>query len=203
MGSHASHAGRRSPHDLMLTAGGRAPPFGDLAKCATAAGADAGAGIQRANLFARRGWSLGHGVPISPRCSSRAAVHTSRAASAFIAAMPSPTIRSGHADVHKKAVTNPAAMMARLAKASLRAERNAARVRLPPRCRWLASRKAQKRFTASAPVPVRVSETGAGGTGRLNFDHTPSTALRGREQARCSPAPSPAAPGEWHPTPAP
>jgi len=24
----------------MLTAGGRAPPFGDLAKCATAAGAD-------------------------------------------------------------------------------------------------------------------------------------------------------------------
>lgn len=39
----------------MLTAGGRAPPFGDLAKCATAAGADAGAGLQRANLFAK-GW---------------------------------------------------------------------------------------------------------------------------------------------------
>jgi hypothetical protein len=29
----------------MLAAGGRAPPFGDLAKCATAAGAEAGAGI--------------------------------------------------------------------------------------------------------------------------------------------------------------
>ena len=39
----------------MLTAGGRAPPFGDLAKGATAAGADAGAGIQRANSFAW-GW---------------------------------------------------------------------------------------------------------------------------------------------------
>jgi hypothetical protein len=36
----------------MLTAGGRAPPFGDLAKCATAAGADAGAGVHSTNLFA-------------------------------------------------------------------------------------------------------------------------------------------------------
>jgi hypothetical protein len=33
----------------MLTAGGRAPPFGDLAKCAAAAGADAG--IWFANLM--------------------------------------------------------------------------------------------------------------------------------------------------------
>jgi hypothetical protein len=31
-------------------------------------------------------------------CSSRAALHTSRAASAFIAAIPSPTMRSGHAE---------------------------------------------------------------------------------------------------------
>ena len=38
----------------MLTAGSRAPPFGDLAKCATAAGADAGAMIQLADLFAWR-----------------------------------------------------------------------------------------------------------------------------------------------------
>jgi hypothetical protein len=29
----------------MLTAGGRAPPFGDLAKCVTAAGADFKIGI--------------------------------------------------------------------------------------------------------------------------------------------------------------
>jgi hypothetical protein len=35
----------------MLTAGGRAPPFGDLADCATAAGADAGTGVQRVNLL--------------------------------------------------------------------------------------------------------------------------------------------------------
>jgi hypothetical protein len=44
----------------MLTASGRALPFGDLAKCATAAGADAGATIQCANSFAR-GWrARGH-----------------------------------------------------------------------------------------------------------------------------------------------
>ena len=36
----------------MLTAGGRAPPFGDLAKCAAAAVANAGTGVQFANLFA-------------------------------------------------------------------------------------------------------------------------------------------------------
>ncbi len=47
----------------MLTAGGRAPPFGDLAKCATAAGADAGVAIQRANLFTRRRWPLDQGFP--------------------------------------------------------------------------------------------------------------------------------------------
>src|SRR3546814_6119981 len=85
--------------------------------------------------------------------------------------MPSPTIRSGHAECQSSAVTNPAPIMARLAKASFRAERKAARVRLPPECRCFASRNAQNRFTASAPAPVRVSETGAGGTGTLNFDH--------------------------------
>ncbi len=115
MRSPASQAGRRSPDDFMLTAGGRAPPFGDLAKCATAAGADAGAMIQRANGFAR-GWrALGHGVPASSRCSSRAASHTSRAASALSAAIPSPTIKSGHAECHNSAVTSPAPIMARLA----------------------------------------------------------------------------------------
>jgi hypothetical protein len=41
----------------MLTAGGRALPFGDLAKCATAAGADAGGTIQRADSYAG-GWHL-------------------------------------------------------------------------------------------------------------------------------------------------
>ncbi len=59
----------------MLTACGRAPPFGDLAKCATAAGADAGgAGIQLANSFAR-GWRalpfgsvLGQNWEVAKRC---------------------------------------------------------------------------------------------------------------------------------------
>jgi hypothetical protein len=60
MGRTASHAGRRSPDDFMLTAGGRAPPFGDLAKCATAAGANAGTGVQLANLFAGRWRALRH-----------------------------------------------------------------------------------------------------------------------------------------------
>jgi hypothetical protein len=46
----------------MLTAGGRAPPFGDLAKGATAAGAGGGAGVQSANLLARGGWVFGHSV---------------------------------------------------------------------------------------------------------------------------------------------
>lgn len=44
----------------MLTACGRAPPFGDLAKCATAAGADAGAGIQLADFLAWRWRADGH-----------------------------------------------------------------------------------------------------------------------------------------------
>ena len=54
----------------MLTAGGRASPFGDLAKGATAAGADAGTGVQRANLFAGGWWALGHSLPQPFRVSS-------------------------------------------------------------------------------------------------------------------------------------
>lgn len=41
----------------MLAAGGRESPFGDLAKCATAAGADAGTPIQRPALCLRKPWS--------------------------------------------------------------------------------------------------------------------------------------------------
>jgi hypothetical protein len=67
MGSAASHASRRSPDDFMLTAGGRAPPFGDLANRATAAGADAGTAVQLANLVAG-GWrTRGHLLP-QPFC---------------------------------------------------------------------------------------------------------------------------------------
>jgi hypothetical protein len=59
-GAQDRHSGRRSPDDFMLTAGGRAPPFGNLAKCATAAGADAGVGIQLANLLAWGRRAVGH-----------------------------------------------------------------------------------------------------------------------------------------------
>ena len=55
----------------MLAAGGRASPFGDLAKCATAAGADFSRGFQFANVLARRCWALGHNSPQSRLCASR------------------------------------------------------------------------------------------------------------------------------------
>src|SRR4029077_1803970 len=61
--------------------------------------------------------------------SLRAAASTWREASAFRSAMPSPTSRSGQTE-SVAAVTKPAAMMATLAYASLRAVRKAARVRL-------------------------------------------------------------------------
>lgn len=55
-------AGRRSPDNYMLKAGGCAPLFGDLAYGATAAGADAGADVHPAHLFAG-GWrALRHEV---------------------------------------------------------------------------------------------------------------------------------------------
>jgi hypothetical protein len=63
-------------------------------------------------------------------CSIRAARQTSRAASRLSTAMPSPTIRSGHAEC-TEAVNNPAAMIATFASAPLRAER-AAMGRGPP-----------------------------------------------------------------------
>src|SRR3954453_3106626 len=64
--------------------------------------------------------------------------------------MPRPTMRSGHAE-RVAAVTSPAATMATFAKTSLRAERNAARVRLLPYARKRANMSAQERLTASAP----------------------------------------------------
>src|SRR5437899_2403583 len=82
---------------------------------------------------------------VATRYSSRATLRTSRAASAFIAAMPSPTIRSGHPG-SVEAVTNPAAMIATFARASFRADRNAARVRLPLCARKCTSMNAHDRF---------------------------------------------------------
>lgn len=62
--------------------------------------------------------------------------HTSRATSAFIAAMASSTITSGHAERHSKAVMIPAPMMPMFASASFHAERKVAFARLPP-CRFV------------------------------------------------------------------
>jgi len=59
------------------------------------------------------------------------------------------------------AVTNPAAMIAMFAIVSLRAERKAARVRLPLCARKRASMNAQDRLVAKAPRPASVMGTGA------------------------------------------
>lgn len=82
MRSFASHAGRRSPDDFMLTAGGRAPPFGDLAKCATAAGADAGTSVQLADFFAwgRRAWDHRLSQPFTLRYRKVAVRHLDKRA---------------------------------------------------------------------------------------------------------------------------
>src|SRR5580658_5294987 len=76
-------------------------------------------------------WCLvSHHTPPKLRNSLCAACQISRAAFRFIRKMPSPTARSGHAERYAS-VTTPAATIATLAIASLRADRNAARVRLP------------------------------------------------------------------------
>src|SRR5689334_6408300 len=59
------------------------------------------------------------------RCSSRAAVQASRAASVFIVAIPKLTIKSGQAEAHKLAITAPAATIAMLANTSFRAVQGA------------------------------------------------------------------------------
>ena len=60
-----------------------------------------------------------------------AALYTSPAAPALSMAIPSPTSRSGQTE-SVKTVTSPARIMAALANTSFRAERKAARPRLPP-----------------------------------------------------------------------
>ena len=62
-------------------------------------------------------------------------------------------------------------MMARFAKASLRADKNAARVKLPECVRKRASIVAQNKFTASAPNPVNPKSPASGAEGCCNFPH--------------------------------
>lgn len=66
-------------------------------------------------------------------------------------------------------VTSPAPMMATLAIASLRADRNAARVSQPLWAPNRANRKAQSRWTTNAPAPVMDNANGSGGTGLVNL----------------------------------
>src|SRR5262245_3834161 len=77
-------------------------------------------------------------------------------------------MRSGHSET-VAAVTSPAVIMAILARTSLRADRNAARGRLPLWVRKRTRRQAQHRFTTSAPHPARDRGMGAGGTGIESF----------------------------------
>src|SRR5262245_37541620 len=79
-------------------------------------------------------------------------------------------MRSGQADA-VAIVTGPAATIATFAATSLRADKKAARVRLPACVRTRISRKAQVRFTANAPMPVSDRLKASGGIGAVNFPH--------------------------------
>ena len=72
--------------------------------------------------------------------------------------------RSGQPDP-VYAVRTPMAMMATFTKTSLRAERNAARLREPPRDRTLASIQALAPFTTIAPSKASTNGTTSGATG--------------------------------------
>src|SRR6185312_1129889 len=78
--------------------------------------------------------------------------------------IPRPTARSGQAERHTS-VTSPAAIIARFASTSLRAERKAARERLPAAWRTLERRNAQIKLMMSAPKAVKDSGRAAGATG--------------------------------------
>src|SRR5437773_12451534 len=121
-------------------------------------------------LNARSSRFVGVKAGLLPRRSLLAADQTARAASALIARMPRPTMRSGHAD-KVYAVTNPAAMIATFATASLRADKNAARVKLPLCDRKRARMNAHEKLMSSAPKPVIERGIGAGGSGAINFCH--------------------------------
>lgn len=116
-------------------------------------------------------------APVAIACSARAACQTFRAASALMLKIPRPTIKSGQPDF-VAAVINPATIIAIFARASFRAERNAARVRLPLCVRKRANKNAQERFTTREPNPTSVRGMAAGGTGSRNFCHAVQTVLR-------------------------
>lgn len=71
----------------------------------------------------------------------------------------------------------------------LRADRNAARVRLPLLARNRANRKAQNRWTTNTPAPVMGNANGSGGTGLVNLPHSAHGSARAAP-AGCPPTPS-------------
>src|SRR5260370_29954960 len=81
-------------------------------------------------------------------------------------------------------------MIAILARASLRADKNAARDRLPAWSLNFASAMAQDRLIASAPRPVRVIGKGDGATGTMIFSHAvQAVATAGVSRVPASPKP--------------
>jgi hypothetical protein len=73
---------------------------------------------------------------------------------------------------------SPAAIMATFAIASFRADRNAARVRLPLCTRNRASMNAHDRLIARAPRPVSDRGSGGGGARAMNFCHAVQSVAR-------------------------
>src|ERR1700680_3952393 len=69
-------------------------------------------------------------------------------------------------------------MIATFDTVSFRADRNAARVRLPPCARKRASMNAHDKLIAKAPRPVSDRGSGAGGIGATNFPHAVHTVAR-------------------------
>ena len=115
--------------------------------------------------------------------------------------MPSPTIKSGHADAHRKAVARPAAMMATFARASLRAERcgsgQAAAMVAVAR-----QHESAGEIDGQRPRTCQRQRSGVGGYRRSSFP-TPSTAWRGRARAvwrpeHANPGPRASPPAERH-----
>lgn len=85
-------------------------------------------------------------------------------------------------------MANPAVMIAMFATASFRADRNAARVKLPLWRLWLARRKAQVTLIASAPKPVTLRGMAAEAMGNVNFPKQPIV-LQFHEKAARQPIP--------------
>ena len=91
--------------------------------------------------------------------------------------MPRPTTISGQMLGHS-AVTPAAAMIAILASVSFRADKNAARVRLPATLRTLASNNAQVVLTTGPQNPINAKGAASGACGTVRKNLCPSVAMK-------------------------